>query len=204
MDVEGLRRPEPVRVPDRLHDLLARHQRAGLLGEEREQVVLLGCEGDLLAVQAYAGGLAVDGQVLAVLIGACRRRRVVAWLCAPHHRSYPRDDLTYPEGFGDVVVRAELEPDHAVRLVAAGADHDDRDVAARPQRLADVEAVGVGQPEVEEDDVVGALVRQGRPARGHPLDLEAVAQQAAPERFGDRFVVFHQEYAHVGTLVLES
>ncbi|GAP46103.1 predicted protein [Streptomyces azureus] len=45
---------------------------------------------------------------------------------------------------------------------------------------------------------------QGRPARGDPLDLEAVALQAASEGLGDRFIVFHQKYAHRRTLVLES
>lgn len=95
-----------------------------------------------------------------------------------------------------MVVRADLQADHPVRLVAARADHDDRDLAARPRRLADVEAIRVGQAEVEQGDVVRALVRRRRAARGHPLDLEAVAQQSAPERFGDRLVVFHQEYAH--------
>ncbi|GGT62751.1 hypothetical protein GCM10010256_20240 [Streptomyces coeruleorubidus] len=45
---------------------------------------------------------------------------------------------------------------------------------------------------------------QRRPARGDPLDLEAVAPQAASEGLGDRFIVFHQEYAHRRTLVLES
>ncbi|GAA2602399.1 hypothetical protein GCM10011428_73770 [Streptomyces violaceus] len=41
-------------------------------------------------------------------------------------------------------------------------------------------------------------------AGGHPLDLEAVALQATSQGFGDRFIVFHQEYAHRRTLVLES
>lgn len=198
MDVERLRRPEPVRVPDRLHDLLARHQRARLLGEEGQQVVLLGGEGDLLAVQADAGGLAVDRQSGAVPVGAGLGRRT--GLDAPHHRPYARDDLPYAEGLGDVVVGAEFQADDPVRLVAAGADDDDRHVTAFAQRPADVQAVGVGQAEVEQDDVVGLGVAEGRAARGHPRHLEAVAEQAAAQRLGHRFIVFHQEYAHSRTL----
>ncbi|GHA29904.1 hypothetical protein GCM10010303_45740 [Streptomyces purpurascens] len=45
---------------------------------------------------------------------------------------------------------------------------------------------------------------QRRRARGHPLDLEAVALQTTAQGFGDWFIVFHQEYAHSRTLVLES
>lgn len=194
MHVQRLRRAEPVRVPDRLHDLLARHQRPGLLGEEGQQVVLLGREGHLRAVQADPGGLAVDGQAGPVVVRAGLGGR--ARLGAPHHRPYPCDDLADPERFGHVVVRAELQPDHPVRLVAARADHDDGHVAAPAQGLADVESVGVGEAEIEEYDVVGVVVNQRRAARGDPGHLEAVPQESSPERLGDRLVVFHQEYAH--------
>jgi hypothetical protein len=197
MHVQRLGRPEPVRVPDRFHDLLARHQRARLLGEEGQQVVLLGRERDLLAVQPDAGRLAVDGQPGPVPVGSRRRglgRRTR--LGAPHHRPYPRDDLAHPERLGDVVVGAELQADHPVRLVTARADHDDRHVTALAQRLADVQTVGVGQPEIEQHDVVRVLVGQRVTARGDPDHLEAVTQQPAPERLGYRLVVFHQEYAH--------
>jgi hypothetical protein len=68
----------------------------------------------------------------------------------------------------------------------------------------------VGQPEVEEHDVVryAALLRvtarvpvglgdgQRLASRRYPLHGEAVPQQATPERLGHRLVVFNQEYAH--------
>lgn len=73
----------------------------------------------------------------------------------------------------------------------------------RSRSALHVEAVGVGQTEIEEDDVVGLLVPQGGAARGDPGHLEAVTQQSSPQGLGDRFIVFHQQYAHRRTIVLE-
>ena len=55
-------------------------------------------------------------------------------------------------GYG-AFVGTELESDHFVDLVAAGADHDDRDLGIGPNRSAHVLTVHVGQAEVQQDDV---------------------------------------------------
>ena len=48
----------------------------------------------------------------------------------PEHGSNARDHLACAEGLDHVVVGAELEPDDAVRLLAAGGEHDDRHLGA--------------------------------------------------------------------------
>ena len=82
---------------------------------------------------------------------------------AAQHRADARDHLGAAERLDDVVVGAELEADDPVGLRAARGQHHDRDVAAAPQRAADVAAVAVGQGQVEQHDVgldlVGELER---------------------------------------------
>ena len=111
-------------------------------------------------------------------------------------RSDARDELAQPERLDEVVVRAELEPDDSVDLFASRRDDDDRDRRARPQLAADLEAVHVGQPEVEQDDVRlvgGERLLPGR--RAH--DLEAFAPQALRERDRNRVVVLDEQHIHV-------
>ena len=50
--VEGLGGPVPVRIPHLVHDLLAAHDRARVLAEQREQIELLGRQHHLDAVDA--------------------------------------------------------------------------------------------------------------------------------------------------------
>ena len=71
----------------------------------------------------------------------------------PQQRTHTASELVDRERLRDVVVRAELEPDDLVELVVAGSQHDDRDGAARPQALADLEPVEVREHDVEHDEV---------------------------------------------------
>ena len=95
-----------------------------------------------------------------VAVSGGRGRRRAAALAAAQQRTHPRLQLGEPEGLGEVVVGAEVETDHAVELAGAGGDDQDAAVeAAVAGRAAHVEAVHVGQPEVEDHDV-GRLVQQ--------------------------------------------
>ena len=91
---------------------------------------------------------------------------------APHDRADPGDQLAQPERLDDVVVGAELEPDDAVGLLAAGGHDDDRDARALAQLPADVEAVDVRQAQVEQDEVRG----RGRRGRLSPVATRATSK----------------------------
>jgi hypothetical protein len=79
----------------------------------------------------------------------------------PQHRADPSQQLPQGERLGDVVVGAQLEAAHAVPLLAAGGQHDHRDVdPAAPQLAADVPAAHARHHDVEQDQV-GRLA--GRP-----------------------------------------
>ena len=71
----------------------------------------------------------------------------------PQQRAHAAPELADRERLRDVVVGAELEPDHLVELVVAGREHDDRHGAARPEALADLEPVELRQHQVEHDEV---------------------------------------------------
>jgi hypothetical protein len=98
-------------------------------------------------------------------------------------RTHAQRQLTRAEGLGDVVVRAGLEADQAVGLVAEGGQHDHRDRPLGAQPAAHLEAVHAGQHEVE-DDEVGWLL--GHPAQRlvavvHALDRVPVPHEVTPD-----------------------
>ena len=66
-------------------------------------------------------------------------------------------ELADREGLRDVVVGAELEPEHLVDLVVARRQHDDRDGGAGSEPAAHLEAVEAGQHHVEHHQVDGLL-----------------------------------------------
>src|SRR5512138_3704163 len=69
-------------------------------------------------------------------------------LSAAQHGFDARHQLAHAERLGDVVVRADLEPDHTVNLFAAGGDHDDRHAAGLAQLAADVQSIYLGDHQV--------------------------------------------------------
>ena len=100
------------------------------------------------------------------------------------HGADARDQLAQPERLDDVVVRAELEPDHPVRLLAARGDDDDRHVGPLAHAPADVEPVGVGKPQVEQHQIRDSPPRapRRRSPRGRRRSLRGGARSRAARR----------------------
>jgi hypothetical protein len=119
---------------------------------------------------------------------------------APRERPYPRDQLARRERFAHVVVGAELEPDHAIDLIAARGDHHDRQPAAfAAQRAHDIEAVDDGEPHVEQQQVRAGpdgAQRRGPVARFRAA--KSFARQMVDEQFANREVVFRDDDAQGG------
>jgi len=113
-----------------------------------------------------------------------------------------RDELAEPEGLHDVVVGAEFEADDPVHLLRTRGHDDDRHVGTGAQLAAHVEAVDVGEAEVEQHHVDGMVVgvveaASERVGTGlHPVDVEALALEPLRERGGDGVVVFDDQYSH--------
>ena len=90
-----------------------------------------------------------------------RRGLVRVVLGRPVAQGHPQPglELAHAEGLGHVVVGAAVEGGDLAVLGPVGRQHDDGHGAPLPDAAADLEAVHVGQAEVEDDDV-------GRPHGG--------------------------------------
>ena len=82
------------------------------------------------------------------------------------------------EGLGEIVVGAELEADDAVHRLAARGQHQDRHVAGAAQAAAEIEPVGIGQHEVEDDRVEGLALELGLAVAAGAGDGHAKARPA--------------------------
>jgi len=116
--------------------------------------------------------------------------------CAPEQRLGPRHQLLGVKRFGQIVVGADLQADHLVGDLIAGREHDDRHLALLADLLADGQAVGAGEHDVE-DHQVGLDLAEPRYRLGavpHPLDLIAFAGQIEPGQLDDvLFIVDDQD-----------
>ena len=115
---------------------------------------------------------------------------------AAQHRADAGDELGHAERLDQVVVGAELEADDAVGLKAAGGEHDDRHLGGGADCPADVAAVDVGQPQVEQDDVgLGAAHRLDPGGAGRrELDPEALTLERRAQRVRDGRLVLDDRH----------
>src|SRR5437667_1674168 len=111
------------------------------LHERFEQVELAG--GELLVLAAIAlEAASTDVQDPPFeRIPLTRRGRWLGRSRPPQDRTDTRNQLAQFERLGKVVVRPELEPDHAVDRVTFAGKHDDRDVALLAYFAGQVETV---------------------------------------------------------------
>src|SRR5581483_3483041 len=113
--------------PHAAHQLLAREDLAWVRGEEPEEVELACGEAQRLAAASQLACAAVE---LELAECQCRRRRLGGSRAAQDGAD-ARRELARREGLRDVVVRAELEPDDAIGLLAARGQHDHWQLALR-------------------------------------------------------------------------
>jgi hypothetical protein len=161
MGVERLGRTEPVGVPDVLDDVSAGPHGARILEEIRQQPELLGGECDLVdaarPLERDAVSTTVDGErtapeQLIAEIGVTVWFATIAFEPAADG-AHPSHQLAEPERLHHVIVRAQFEAEHAVELLAARGDDDDRDRRTFPDAAAHVVPVHVRQTQVEQHDV---------------------------------------------------
>jgi hypothetical protein len=115
---------------------------------------------------------------------------------AAQRRLHPRAELAHGERLGDVVVGAQLQPDHLVDLLGLRREHDDRHRAARPQAPAHLQPVELGKHHVEHHEVEGllgeAVQRLAPVPRVHHL-VAVLTQRERQERLDRLLVVYEQD-----------
>ena len=166
--------------------MLARQHLAAVGEQKRQHVELLRRQCELLAVQKRLIVVRQDGQLADGELFRLRGR-----LGAAQELFDADGELARGDRLRQIIVRADLQPDDAVDVLAAGAQHNDRHVAFPPQRAADLVAVHAGQHHVQHDGVRGHLPLQAQRAlpvisREH---ADALRLQIAPQALVDDAVV---------------
>ena len=150
VDIHGAGLDGDVVAPDLVEENLAGLDAAGALHEEGEELELGGGQDDGLALDRHGMAEAVQDQVA----GAEGIGRLVAALRAADLGFDAEDEFAGAEGLGHVIVRAELQPDHAVDLLGLGRQHDDGDVAGAGVALEQAAELEAGH--------LRAALRRGR------------------------------------------
>jgi hypothetical protein len=119
------------------------------------------------------------------------------------HGLHAGHELARLEGLGHVVVGAQLQPDHAVHHLAAGGEHDQGDVAVAPDGAAQLEAVHLGQHDVEDGGVEPALSQPGQSRAGAQglLQRQIEALEVGRQRGAELGVVVDQQDAGHGAIL---
>ena len=175
-------------APERLHQLLARLDPPGSLGEQQQDVELAAGQLAPHAADAHLARAAIDGQALEAQRLGARRRRPPR---APQDRAQARQHLARVERLRQVIVGAELQPHDAVQVVAARGQHQHRHVGLRADAAADLEPVHVGQHHVQDHRAHVARLQRRQPGStvGALLDRETARHEIATQHRGQPLVV---------------
>ena len=124
--------------------------------------------------------------------------RVGPALSALQEAADAQDQLACGKRLGDVVVRAQLEPEHAIDLLAPRRQQDHRDhprLGAGPHLLEHLDPGQLGEHPIQNDQV-GRLALQ-RLERGDAVrrdaDLESLFGEDVAQQLGDVGFVFDHE-----------
>src|SRR5690606_35654430 len=175
----------------RVEQLLARIDPARLAKQRAQQAEFVAGQAQRLAVIVHAKGCIIDPE---------RARRVDRRRFARRHTlEYgldPRRHFARAEGLDHIVVGADFQPYHTVDFLAACGKEDHRHLGETPQALAHLEAADVGQADIENGQVEGAVLqqRQRLTAEARPVRDEAFGLQGIDQCVGNRGFVFDYEY----------
>mmetsp|Transcript_10445 Transcript_10445/g.42618 ORF Transcript_10445/g.42618 Transcript_10445/m.42618 type:complete len:696 (-) Transcript_10445:2300-4387(-) len=188
--VEGLERM----ALERVHDLVAGKHPAGALREHHQQIELVAGQIADLAVQARDAGGQID-------LEPAEAQHLVAIEFGFEPAQQGLDaglQLARLEGLGEVVVGTQFQAEDAIHGLAARRQHQHRlmapaRVAAQP--AAEVQAVAVGQHQVQHDQFEAALGQclAGLGQAAGRVDLEAGGLEVVTHHAGQAGVVVNQQ-----------
>src|SRR4051794_16954242 len=193
--LDGVRRREGVVAPDLLEEALARDDDALVAHEVLEQLELALGQLDRALAAPDLVRVGVQRQV------GDDERRAAPRRPPAQQRPQSGEQLLALERLDEVVVGARVEPfDARLDRVARG-EHQDRHVVGRAQPPRDLDAVELGQSEVEDDEVgvVGRRLVERRLAVAGDAHVVAVQAQGALEDLGDLVVVLDDEHPRIAT-----
>lgn len=127
----------------------------GGVGEKSKEIELFRRQLDGRSAYEDIAGATVDEQTVEF---ETRRRWEVAR--PAQHRTYPGGQLTRRERFHDVVICAEFEPEHAVRLFSSGGEQNHGYLVPLAYLSEGFKSIDNGQHHVENDQVGPRLKHQ--------------------------------------------
>src|SRR5574341_1735100 len=108
----------------------------------------------------------------------------------PQCRPHAREQFAHPERLADVVVRASVERNNLILLLAPCRKDDDRHSGPLAEAPDHLESVDIGQTKIEDDDVrlpggrfTKTILSRGRLEQAVPLTDQGGAEKAPYLRF---------------------
>ena len=193
VDVDGAGGDEGLVAPDLGEEPFAGEDLAAVIDEAAEELHLFGGEVDGGAVAVDGGDGEIDGDGAELEAGDGGEGFLAH---AAEEGGDAGGEFVGVEGFGEVVVGAEVEALDAVGDLAAGGEHEDAAVEALLAHfLAEGEAVEAGEHDVEDEEVV-AVVGGGAEAVGSGGgvgDVVALGGEEVGDDEGDIGFVFNEQ-----------
>ena len=144
-------------APDVVQELLARKDLVRVGGDKVEEFKLFRRHFDRAPLIADSVVREADLQILAahyIRVGADGRGSFL-WPVAAQHGADARDQFLRLEGLYDIVVGAELEPEHLVKDLSLCREHNDRRLGTLSNLATYLVAVDMRQHEVQEHEIRG-------------------------------------------------
>ncbi len=138
-------------APDFDKNLVVGEDEACILHEVIEEAVFRGAEANEFAIHPNAAAVEINLEMFIHLDQGTGAR--FDRLCPTKNGSDTAYQFPRAEGFGDIIVRTQFETAHPIFLFPFGGEHNHGHVADFPDGLEDVEAVEVGEHDIEQDEV---------------------------------------------------
>jgi len=157
VDVDRPRCSVVIVPPDGIEENVSCEDSAGIAQEMLEQAEFFRCEWDLHLFHGDFMPCEIHDEIAIAILG----RGIVRFLFKPSKEGLDAGNQGLgAKWFGDVVVGSQLQADDGVRFLGFGGQHDDRKhrcCRSRSKAFADLEAVDLGQHQIE-DDQIGLLL----------------------------------------------
>src|SRR5215207_9620695 len=148
MDIHRTAVADKIPAPDALQDEFAREHLSLVLREEHQQFVLLWFQCQRFAIEGDFTSCHIDDQIfeaqfLLRFLGTIHARFVELFsqqAGTPQLGFDTRHQFTHGEGFGQVIICANLQTHNAVNFIIAGSQHEDWRDHFLAQNAADLEA----------------------------------------------------------------
>src|ERR1700682_939049 len=176
-----------VAVPNVLDDFTARDQFGSMKQEQLEQRKFLGRQWDYLGAARGAPTMTIQREVRTAHLG------IAAVKAAAHQRSNSSQEFCQGKRLSEIVIGTGIQSGYPLLDQASRGEHQDRSFYALLAKLtADLEAAHTGQPNVQENSVVGDIrgeVKRLLASLGH-VNSVGIFPQGTGDEAGDLPFIF--------------